>query len=59
MKDEDGADNKWLVRELERQIRRMWRTGPDAPRNPCYKPGGIRERAAQFVALNGRQREGQ
>ena len=35
----------WHIRELIRTIHRMWRSGPDAPPNPSYKPNGIRERS--------------
>jgi len=54
MSDYEEVQRKRAIRELERQVRRLWRKGPDAPPNPCYKPSGIRERAVQFVARRGK-----
>ena len=45
---EREKDDLW-VRELIRSIQRMMHPGPDAPPNPPFKPGGIRERATRNV----------
>ena len=41
-------DDLW-VRELIRSIVRMMHPGPDAPRNPPFARGGIRDRATRDV----------
>ena len=42
-------DDLW-IRELIRSIVQLMRSGPPAPRNPPFKPNGIRDRALRQSA---------